>query len=354
MGWFRRTLFHFLRLIGAFRIAQHFTRKQLRILCYHGFSITDEHVLRPYVFMRPQTFARRMQILRKRGVAVVSLDEGIARLRENRLANAETVITFDDGWRSNLEVIPLLHEFGYPACIYVTTEHLSATTEAFNVSVAYLVHASRKESVVVHGLHPAIDGTYRIKEDPDGVTSSLLSAAGRIHSLGERQRLLAPLAQCLGIDYQKFIRDGRLQFLDAQQIKDVSEQGISIQMHTHTHRLPEDSFDAMSEEIIRNRDAIADLTGVTPVHFCYPSGEHAKCHPEWLARLAIVSATTCEAGCNDGRTSLLLLNRYLDSESTSDIEFEAEIAGVRELLRRARRMIRVGTPPSRSGQAIPQ
>jgi hypothetical protein len=35
----------------------------------------------------------------------------------------------------------------------------------------------------------------------------------------------------------------------------------------------------------------------------------------------------------------LLLKRYLDSENTSDIEFEAEISGVRELLRRMRSVL---------------
>jgi hypothetical protein len=92
----------------------------------------------------------------------------------------------------------------------------------------------------------------------------------------------------------------------------------------------------MANEIRKNRTAITHLTGVEPTHFCYPSGEHSPLHPEWLARLGVVSATTCDLGLNGSDNSLLLLKRYLDSEYTSDIEFEAEITGVRELLRRMR------------------
>lgn len=340
MGWFRRTLFHALKLVGGFAVAQHLTRKQLRILCYHGFSLTDEHLLSPYVFMRPQTFERRMRTLRKRAVAVISLDEAVARLRQGRLGQAETVITLDDGWESNLSVIPILRSYGYPACIYITTEHLSATTEAFNVTVVHLVHASRKERVALRNLHPQLDDEYPIAADPPAAAAALIAAAGRIRSLAERQRLLAPLAQALGIDYGEFIRGGRFQFLSAPQIREVAGQGIGIQLHTHTHCLPAETFDAMADEIRENRSAIRELTGIEPLHFCYPSGEYSAHHAEWLSRLGIVSATTCDPGFNDTHVPLLLLKRYLDSESVSDIEFEAEIAGVRELLRRMRRGLR--------------
>ena len=135
MGWLRRILFHCTRLLGGFALAQHLTRRQLRILCYHGFSATDEHVVNPYVFMRTQTFERRLRILQRRQIPVLSLEEAITKLRAGTISTAETVITFDDGWASNLAVMPILQRFGYPVSIYITTEHLSAGTEAFNVAV---------------------------------------------------------------------------------------------------------------------------------------------------------------------------------------------------------------------------
>ena len=339
MGRLKRLVFYCIRLVGGFAIAQRLTRTQLRILCYHGFSIRDEHELAPYVFMRPQTFSRRMRILRDRGLAVIPLAEAIERLRAGEITNAETVITFDDGWASDLLVMPVLESYGFPACIYITSEHLSAGTQAFNVTLAQMVHRSQRQSISLRDIHPGIDGDYEIASDRAAATAKLLAAAARIESLQECQRLLAPLAEALGLDYAAFVAGGRFQFLSKEQITALAGKGVSIQLHTHTHHLPSGNFEEMADEIRQNRNAIKDLTGIEPIHFCYPSGRHSPWHPDWLARLGVVSATTCDSGFNASGASLLLLKRYLDSESTSDIEFEAEITGVRELLRRMRSFI---------------
>ena len=336
MGLLKKILFYCIRLIGGFAIAQRITRSQLRILCYHGFSISDEHELAPYVFMRTETFLRRMHILRKRGLAVISLDEAVERLRTGEITKSETVITFDDGWASDLLVMPILESYGFPACLYITTEHLGSGTEAFNVILGQMVHRSQRDRISLQNLHPEIDGDYNIAMDPAAAATKLLAATGKIGSLQECQRLLGPLAEALGLDYAAFIAGGRFQFVTKEQISALAAKGVSIQLHTHTHRLPSGNFDEVADEIRKNRAAITDLTGIEPRHFCYPSGEYSSCHPEWLRRLGVVSATTCDPGFNGSADSPLLLKRYLDSEYTSDIEFEAEISGVRELLRRMR------------------
>ncbi|MEO7207990.1 MAG: polysaccharide deacetylase family protein, partial [Steroidobacteraceae bacterium] len=282
------------------------------------------------------TFARRMRILRKRGLAVISLDEAVERLRAGAISSGETVITFDDGWASDLLVMPILESYGFPACLYITTEHLAAGTEAFNVTLAQMVHRSRKDHISLRNLHPQIDGDYSVAGDPAAATAKLLAATGKIDALQECQRLLEPLAEALGLDYATFIAGGRFQFLSKEQIVALAGKGVSIQLHTHTHHLPSGNFDEMASEIRKNQAAIAELTGAEPTHFCYPSGEYSPWHPEWLARLGVVSATTCDSGFNGSDNSPLLLKRYLDSECTSEIEFEAEITGVRELLRQMR------------------
>jgi peptidoglycan/xylan/chitin deacetylase (PgdA/CDA1 family) len=340
MGHLKRVLFHCMRLMGVFAFAQRVTRKRLRILCYHGFSITDEHELAPYVFMRQKTFARRMRILHKRGLRVVSLEEAVERLRTNAISHSETVITFDDGWASNVLVMPILERYQFPLCIYVTSEHLSGSAEAFNVTLAQMVHRSQRDRIHLRNLHPHIDGDYDMAGRPAATTALLLAAAERIDSLQERQRLLPFIAEALGLDYQSFVAGGRFEFLTKEQITALARNGVSIQMHTHSHQLPAGNFEAMAAEIEQNRAAIAALTSIKPTHFCYPSGEYSAWHPEWLARLGVVSATTCDPGFNGPGISPLLLKRYLDSESTSDIEFEAEISGVRELLRGVRSMLK--------------
>lgn len=333
----RFVLLHILRLFGGFALARRLTRGQLRILCYHGFSLGTEYRASPYVFMRATIFERRMRILQKLRIPVIPLEEAVDRLHGAALVDAETVITFDDGWESNLTIgAPILRHYGYPACIYVTTDHLHSGTEAFNMALAHMVHESPKSIVALRNIHPILDGDYELKTDPLATVRTLLDRAIRVAPLPDRQRLLRPIAEALGLDYVKFFANGRFRLLDGDQIRKLALMGVSIQLHTHTHTLPDDSFDSVANEIEQNRAAIRRLIGLEPRHFCYPSGKHSPQHPEWLARLGIISATTCNAGFNRPTTPLLLLNRYLDSELSSDIEFEAEIVGVREVLRRIR------------------
>jgi len=330
-----------LRLTGAFALAQYLTRHQLRILCYHGFSMHDEHEVAPVMFMKAETFARRLAILKRRRVDVVSLDEGVRRLRSSSLRNATTIITLDDGWLSNLTVgLPLLRRYGYPACIYVTTDHFSSATTVFNVAVGYMMLRTARQSFELHGVHPSVDGSYDLQTDREALAERLLKAMERSFPSEERQRFLPAFAAALGFDLEDVLRSGRFEVMTAEQMKTAHALGVDIQLHTHSHRLPDRDFDAVAAEIDANRQQLQAVFSHPLVHFCYPSGKFAPQHPEWLGRLGIESATTCEPGFNDYSQSPLLLNRYLDSESATDIEFEAEIAGVREIARQMRRLLR--------------
>jgi peptidoglycan/xylan/chitin deacetylase (PgdA/CDA1 family) len=337
-----------LRAVGGFALARYLTRNRLRILCYHGFSLSDEHQFAPVMFMRAETFERRMRILRDLGIPVISLEDGVKRLANGDIANAETVITLDDGWASTLSIgLPILEKFRYPACVYVTTEHLEAGTEVFNVALSYMIHSSARQSLTLEGLHPLLDGTYNIGSDPDAATRAIIIAAEKALPLAERQRLLQPIAALLGFDLQKVLSGGRFRLMSSDELKDLCRRGVDIQLHTHTHRLP-DEFEAFVKEIEQNREALQKIVGKMPHHLCYPSGEYREQHPEWLRRLGIVSATSCDPGLNDRNTCLMLLKRFLDSDQASDIAFEAEVCGVRELLRgiraSARRFLKANPP----------
>jgi peptidoglycan/xylan/chitin deacetylase (PgdA/CDA1 family) len=328
------------RSLGAFAAAKFITRKQLRILCYHGFSLGDEYQVAPGMFMRAATFDRRMAILRKRRIRVLPLDEAVRKFEAGQIRNGETVLTFDDGWASNLTIgLPILEKYNYPACVYVTTEHLAASTEVFNVVLSYLVRRSGRSSVTLVGVHPIMDGRYEILGKTDETIVALIIAAEKAFPIAERQTALRPIALALGMDLDHVLANGRFRLLEAAEIKELSNCGVDIQLHTHTHRLPDDR-DSTAWEIEQNRGAVMRITGVMPRHFCYPSGEYTERHPQWLRQLGVVSGTTCDPGLNAPGGSVMLLKRFLDSDDFNDIAFEAEVCGLRELARRARHWIR--------------
>ena len=343
MSRFRDFVFYVIRSVGGFGIAQRLTRNRLRILCYHGFSVGDEYQVQPHMFMRAATFERRLRILKRRRLPVIPLDEAARRLEAGQIASSETVITVDDGWASTLTIAaPILERYGFPAAVYLTTEHLIAGTEVFNVALYYMISRSPRDTLQLTGLHPALDGTHDLRKDRYRLTLSLISAAEKAFpALAERQRALPTIASALGVNLAEVLRDERFRLLSRSQVRELAARGFAVELHTHSHRLPVQSFEMMAAEVATNRSALEALLGTRPRHFCFPSGQYAPQHPEWLRRLGIISATTCDPGLNPPGTCMLLLKRYLDSDRTSDIAFEAEVSGFRELLRQAMAVARL-------------
>lgn len=333
----RSLTFYVLRSCGAFALAKYLTRRDLRILCYHGFSVADEHEISPYMFMRSETFERRMQLLAKHKIPVISLQNAIAKLTSGQVLHAETVITFDDGWVTTLTIgVPILKKHAFPACVYVTTDHLTGAPDVFNVALHYMIHRTSKKDLRLSGVHPKIDGHFAIEGHRAEVVRKLASSAERVLTSPERIELLGKIAPMLDMDLDVVLQNRRFSLMNAAELAQLSKDGVEIELHTHSHRLPENSFESAATEVRRNQDILRPIIGRTPVHFCYPSGKYTKDHPRWLTDLGIQSATTCDSGFNGKDSNPWLLSRYLDSETTTDIEFEAEIVGVREVFRRIR------------------
>lgn len=331
-------MFRVARSLGAFRLARFLTRNQLRILCYHGFSVGDEYRFMPLMFMRDSTFASRLETLRRLGLPVIDLDTAVRRLRSGEIRNCEVVITLDDGWVTNLtQAAPLLKEFRYPATVYVTTEHLNAGTEVFNVIVHYLCLATKLSSVVLTGIHPQLDGCYSLDGNREATALQMMKSVGDL-PIAARQALLPQIAEAMGFAPEDVLGGHRFRLMTAGEIQAAKNAGLGIELHTHTHELSASSFEATRIEIRENQRALHALLGSSPLHFCYPSGRYGANHPDWLRELGIQSATTCEPGLNDSRTNSYLLRRHLDRDDMSDLEFEAEVQGFAPLLRRCFRV----------------
>jgi peptidoglycan/xylan/chitin deacetylase (PgdA/CDA1 family) len=327
-------LLYAFRSVGGFALARRLTRKRLRILCYHGFSIGDEYQIAPLMFMRAETFERRMQILKRRRIPVVPLEAAVRLFQSGQIARCETVITLDDGWSSSLSIaLPILQKYDFPASLYLSTEHFSDRAEVFNVILSYVVHRSKSTALRLDDVHPSINGSYELGPHRQQTISALIAAAERGVSFSERFSLLAPIADALGIDLADVLKDKRFRLLDRSELQEAFRRGLDVQLHTHRHKLPDASFDSMAEAIEQNRATIRSIIGTEPRHFCYPSGKYSGDQPQWLTRLGIASATTCDPGLNGPNDSVMLLKRYLDGENSSDIAFDAEICGVRDLAR---------------------
>jgi len=74
----RWAAFHLQQSSGIFRWVADSTwrNNRLLILCYHGISRIDEHLWRPGLYMQPEIFRQRLQILQEGKYNVLPLGEG--------------------------------------------------------------------------------------------------------------------------------------------------------------------------------------------------------------------------------------------------------------------------------------
>ena len=325
------------KMLGLFSLSKAITASGLRILCYHNFGTGDEVKWHPKLFMRPDTFLKRMTYLKKNGYTLLELETAVNALEKDKLPDLPVVVTMDDGWYGIMaHAHPVLHEMRIPYTIYVTSYYSMNQLPVFNLVIAYLFHKTSKSTVDLSCLE-----IQEISETDISTDSEKQSVIQRIIELGDskaldyRQQLILKIASVLEVEIQTVQASRIFHIMNRQELCKLFEDGVDLQLHTHRHTWPQEKEAAM-EELSSNRAYLSSILTGDAVHFCYPGGFYTEKQFSCLENDRIKSATTCEPGFNYYPLEPYALKRFLDGENISNIEFEAEISGFLELARKVK------------------
>ncbi|HBB87846.1 MAG TPA: hypothetical protein DC047_09545 [Blastocatellia bacterium] len=311
-------------------------RQRLLILAYHGISLSDEHLWNGSQFTSADILRSRLELLKKSKCAVLPLGEAVERLYADDLPERAVAITFDDGTSDfHRKAFPLINEFGFPVTLYLTTFYSHYQRPVFDLMCSYLLWKGRNKTL---DLKPLTGQDLKTDLSRNDFREAAL---GEIHTFARAQKLSADekdafavsLAARLNIDYGALLAQRFMHNLTATEVSELAAGGIDIQLHTHRHRTPLDR-QLFLREIEDNRNSIQEMTGTSATHFCYPSGVYDLKFLPWLKEAGVVSGTTCELGFASRRSNKLLLPRFLDSASLSEIEFESWLTGISAALPR--------------------
>jgi len=334
------------RGLGLFAVSRKLTTDRLRILCYHGISIRNEHHWRPPLYMTRAKFADRLDYLKRAGYPVMDLDDALRASEDGTLPAGATVITFDDGFKDFLRLAhPEMAHRGLPSTLYVTTYHAVKRTPVFRLIVDYMFWLSTASQIDLNYV--------------TALPASFLNMLGRRHViLGDARQALSwelvryaetrldeddrvllgrQIGHALGVDYDDIREAGLFGIVDEHEIRTMASSGVDIQLHTHRHILPEDAG-GLAREISDNRRVLEPAAGPRK-HFCYPSGIWSDGQLSLLRTAGIASATTCDVGMNPMGHDPLILRRFLDGQQVTQIRFEAEMSGFCDLLRDFKRCV---------------
>jgi peptidoglycan/xylan/chitin deacetylase (PgdA/CDA1 family) len=333
----KRSALAVLKSAGVFRAFESsaWRNSGVAILCYHGISQADEHEWDPSLYMSPEDFEHRLEILKKRRYVVLPLSEAIDRVYARDLPPRSVAITFDDGaYDFYSRGWPLLRAYGFPATVYLTTYYSEYNRPVFNTAASYLLWKARGRVLNAQrlGLKTRLD--LRTDQSRRSAWWGLLAEAeAHRFDAPRKDELLAALAADAGVDYCELLRKRLLHIMTPLEVCELSATGCDVQLHTHRHRTPEDR-DLFVREIRDNRERIEEFTGRSPVHFCYPCGVYRPEYLPWLKEEHVYSATTCENALARPDSNPLLLPRFVDHANLSPIEFEAGVSGLTLALRR--------------------
>jgi peptidoglycan/xylan/chitin deacetylase (PgdA/CDA1 family) len=261
--------------------------------------------------------------------AVLSLEEGLARLSAGSLPAASVALTFDDGFVDFLEHgVPALAEFGFPCTLYLTTYYMKHRLPVVNLALDYILWKSKQVFVRLHQFGIDDEMSLTCYAERQKIVRKVLKWADekKLDTPG-RDELARSVAEQLNVDYQQILDRRMVQILSPEEVTSVARKDIDVQLHTHRHRTPMDR-DLFQREIRDNRRDIYETTGKKPVHFCYPSGVYAPEFLPWLKECDVQSATTCERGLAARNTEPLLLPRVLDDGPTGLLQFQSFVSGL--------------------------
>lgn len=327
-------IFCIAKYTGVFALCRWLTRKQIRILAYHGVWLGDDHYGN-FLYISPKKFAERMQKIKKMGLPVIGLNKALVDRDKGDLPDCSVVITIDDGWYGTyLHMLPELEKNGFPSTLYMTTYYSELQVPVYNVLLQYMLTTTSKNVIDMGALGGGEEEIFQFS-NPEQRQKLFTRLESLVDSLDAENRydLVDKVAELLGVDLSRIMGEKWFHLASFDQVRDMAHRGIDVQLHTHRHRISKNDDDCLEQELTDNRLRLAPITGNPLVHFCYPSGVYEQSVWPSLKAAGVVSATTTEAGLVNKQSHIYALPRILDGEDVSDFEFEAELSGFNEIKR---------------------
>jgi peptidoglycan/xylan/chitin deacetylase (PgdA/CDA1 family) len=314
---------------NAILLKSNWRARRLLILAYHGVSLDDEHLCSG-LYMPPEQFRGRLELIRSAGCNVLPLKDALAMLYAGSLPARSVVLTFDDGFYDfYAKAWPILRDFGWPVTVYLTTYYSIKNVPVFDPMVTYILWKGRGQELCL----PEIGIDRMLIEDSPSRQAVRILDAGRDRGLSgeEKHQLLRVMAGRLGVDFEGLLSRRILHLMKPEEVAELASEGVDFELHCHNHRVYR-SRELFRDEVLKNQLAIERFGARKPEHFCYPGGFWLPEFMPWLMELGILSATTCEAGMSTSMSDRYKLPRLLDGPGMETSEFSAWLSGLASLL----------------------
>jgi peptidoglycan/xylan/chitin deacetylase (PgdA/CDA1 family) len=237
---------------------------RLLVLGWHNVESTWLFPARPGA--GPRGLERQLRFLR-RYTNVMDLREALAALASGRpLPPRAVAITFDDGYRDQLELaVPMLERLGLPATFFLIPGVLSRTVRPWWELIAWVFLSARRDVVSWEGVTMTV-------RTPAERRSALLAVAERLkrRDRAARDAALEELTGLLAPDGDP--ADDEM-FLDWDGARRLARGRFAIASHTFHHGiLSQEDEQTQRHDLLVSREQLKRELGVEVDLLAYPNG----------------------------------------------------------------------------------
>lgn len=285
------------RLSGFMAFRRAVTKNQFRIVTYHGVDAAQHPVINfDRLQTAPELFTRQVEQL-ARQFKIVSFKDAVAHYRHHRCWPQQALaITFDDGYRNNLEqAAPILQRLGVTATFFVTAGFIDGRVRPWWYHMRALLAARGG-----------------LSEGEKIAEAVRLEAMSRPMAETERRVFLEEFAATMGAT-DSAPEATAYPFMTRVECRKLLTMGFDVQAHGDTHAsFAGETPERVNDEIRRSVQLVREI-GHAPWAMAYPYGHEP--HDPAAARKTMIdcglvaAVTTCEGG--NGRASdLYALRRH--------------------------------------------
>jgi peptidoglycan/xylan/chitin deacetylase (PgdA/CDA1 family) len=257
-----------LQTTGLTRLASRWTRGLGAILMFHHVRPSSNKRFNPFqgLEITPDFLDAVVTHLKKRGYEIIPIAEMRQRVKEADASKPFAVLTFDDGYKDNVEfALPILKRHQAPFTVFATTGFADGTAPLWWLEIADAVASGR-------ALHVG-SRVFSTQSDQDKIIAfDALAHAYREQPGMQQAQFVRDLVAQSGIEKPQFAKE---LCLDWNELRQLSEEPLcTIGAHTATHpllaKMPSDVARAEMEE---SKSLLEKRLGCSVAHIAYPVGD---------------------------------------------------------------------------------
>jgi peptidoglycan/xylan/chitin deacetylase (PgdA/CDA1 family) len=225
----------------------------------------------------PVFFDQLCRKLRRSRLDIVTLDEMHQRLLEGYSKRRFVCVTFDDGYRDNLQfAYPILKKYEIPFGLYIPTSFPDRLGELWWLALEAVIAKNDRIGLVLDGKDQRFD--CRTVDEKRAVYALIYAWLRRLATEEELRRVIRDLSRRYQVDIAAFCEDLCMNWDELAAL--ASDPLVTIGAHTVNHvmlkKVPEK---AARTEMEMSRSVIAASLGVRPQHLAYPVGDATSAGP---------------------------------------------------------------------------